>query len=124
MSLYVFSRDECALAVVRAHHYAPYHCPLVLISNIRRANFSYTHEELDDIINDGMCYELWGLVKDCINLKWDDMPSDYYYNDRGGHRAIWLAHWFRPLTLEWEAAERTLSRELEAVASFCGIRRG
>lgn len=121
MIWYVHARTECILAAVRAYHKAPHHCPLILMANMRRANrHQYTPEELDDLISDGVAHELWGLVQRC-QINWSDHPHDYYYDVRGGHRAIYLDVYFRPGTLEWQRAEEELAPELKAEGKKRGV---
>lgn len=113
MTWYVYTRIECILAAVRAYHVAPEHAPLILTANLRRANrLQYSPEELDDLICDGVAYELWGLVLKC-DIPWNDHTTDYYYDARGGYRAIYLNPFLRPGTLEWDGAEAELKLEIE-----------
>ena len=123
MISFVYNRGECILAAVRAYHLAPHHCPLILMANMRRANCrQYNPEEMDDLISDGVAYELWGLVSHC-QIRWDDYPSDYYYDARGGHRAIYLYVYLRPGTIEWAHAERELEPQLREEKRRRGLHR-
>ena len=110
----VYTRWECIFAAVRAYHRAPGHCPVILMSNMRRANRrQHNKEEIDDLIIDGVHHELWAMLAEC-QIKWNDRPYEYFYDNGGGYRALCLDVYFRPGTLEWQRAEEELAPELRA----------
>lgn len=95
----------------------PKHCPLILIANMRKANSFYPREELDDLISEGVSHELWSLVGQC-GIKWDDHERDWYEDNQGRYRALWLDVYFRPGTLEWLMNMEDVRREGRGHAAF------
>lgn len=105
-----YDRDECARAAIRGFLSVPEHFPLVLVSSLRKANYFYAREELDDLISDGVVHQLWELVCNC-SIRWGDTPQDWYADCGRRYRAIWLNVYFRPGSLEWMSNLEDVRRE-------------